>query len=241
MTDAAHGPQDREGARRGRVTAADLFKAFPGFPILLSVLLLAPLASRTLPRGMAVPALRLLGYAVGAIALVALLLAFANLAVPDYVDNVEPTVIANGWIWAHGGPLYPSIAPGIPAPELRGLLYGPLTFEWASVAPLLFGPSILATKLPAFLLFLATVLVTGVAGRRAGASVREAALAAAAMTVVLGISEAPYWARSDSALILIGALSACIVAAPSRPASSCPPSPWAGQSCSASWPEPPRP
>ena len=39
------------------------------------------------------------------------------------------------------------------------------------------------------------------------------------MTVVLGISEASYWARADSLLILAGAVSGCIVAAPSRPAS----------------------
>ena len=112
------------------------------------------------------------------------------------------------------------------ATQLRGLLYGPLTFEWASVGPLLFGPSILATKLPAALLFAATVLVTGLAARRAGATVREATLAAAAMTVVLGISEAPYWARADSVLILAGAISACIVAAPPRRASFPPPFPW---------------
>jgi len=191
---------------------ADLFKTFPGFPILLSSLMLLPGATLALPHGRGVQlGLRLIGVAVCATALVALLLAVANLLIPDYVDNVEPTVVSNAWIWWHGGQLYPSAGPGT---ELRGLLYGPLTFFLAGLAPMLFGPSVFATKFPPICLFLATIVATWFACRRTGASRRDAALATAAMTVVLGISEAPYWVRGDTVLIFIGSLSAWLAARP---------------------------
>lgn len=191
---------------------ADLFKAFPGFPVLLSGILLLPGATLALPRDRSVQIrLRLIGVAVCTTALVALLLAFANLLVPDYVDNVEPTVVSNAWIWWHGGQLYPRVGPGT---ELRGLLYGPLTFFLAGVTPMLFWPSVFVTKLPPTCLFLGSIVATWFACRKAGASRLDATLASSAMTVVLGISDAPYWVRGDSVLILIGSLSAWLAARP---------------------------
>ena len=91
------------------MSPADIFKSFPSFPSLLCILLLLPMAARILPEGRLIQrGQRWVGIAVGLTALLAVVLAFANLTVPDYVDNVEPTVVGNAWMWWHGAPLYPA-------------------------------------------------------------------------------------------------------------------------------------
>lgn len=188
---------------------ADLFKSYPGFPALLCVLLLLPFAARTLPAGWLL--LRALALVVVVTALGALALAGLNFSVPDFIDNVEPTVIGNAWIWWHGGALYPPLdVPGVP--ELRGLLYGPLTFIAAGAAPSLLGGTILVAKLPALLAFAGTLLLMWFACRRLRATRGVALLATAATAIVLSISEAPYWIRADTALMLIAAFCAWLLA-----------------------------
>lgn len=198
---------------------SSLYKLFPGFPLLLSGLLFLPgMIQLALNRQANRVLLRVTGATVCATALIVIMLVFANLTVPNYIDNVEPTVIGDAWIWLHGGALYPQIldGPSIVDPELRGLLYGPLTFIALGIAPFLFGPSILVSKLPAVGSFICIIVLTWFACRRMGADRRTALLAVAVMTTVLGISDAAYWVRSDTLLILIGALCAWLSVKPAN-------------------------
>jgi hypothetical protein len=71
---------------------------------------------------------------------------------PSYLDQVQATVATISWLWMKGQELYPNWTTG----KIYGLVYGPVLFFINGIA-LLLSPSIIASKLPGVLSFVAAL------------------------------------------------------------------------------------
>jgi hypothetical protein len=121
-------------------------------------------------------------------------------ALPAYVDHVEPSVAAVSWAVRQGQDAYPD--PG--GPFMYGLPYGPMLFVANGVAMSLAGPSLASSKLAGGVAALGSLALAWVAVRRARAA---NPLAVIALLVLLysTFGAAAFWARAEPLLALCAA------------------------------------
>ncbi len=131
-----------------------------------------------------------------------------------WYDHVEPAVVANARLLDHGYPLYHDLE----APDRYVLLgYGPGTYLGPIFAERVFGPSLIAAKLPAILFTLASAALVVVAIHRPAAGVLPAALGIlyfCGMAVLF--RPFPIMIRADAQMMFWAALS--VLAMTVRPA-----------------------
>jgi hypothetical protein len=136
-----------------------------------------------------------------------------NLAIPAYVDHVEPSVAALSWAVMRGDDAYP--APD--AAAIYGLPYGPMLFLLYGGLLKIAGPGITASKLGAALASAASVLLIAIAARRSFGGRWPRALRWTAI-VYLAFGGAAFWVRAEPLLLLCGSLGALALTLPSMPA-----------------------
>jgi len=86
------------------------------------------------------------------------------LAYPGYIDTGEPNIVIHAWRLLEGYEVYPSFE----SPERTTNLYGPYIFLLTSIFLFVFGPSIFAGKIAAFLAALSCPLVIFFSQKRRG-------------------------------------------------------------------------
>jgi hypothetical protein len=116
----------------------------------------------------------------------------------NYVDHAQAGIAAIGWLAVHGAPIYPDWDSG----DVYGTVYGPLLY-FLNGGVLLFGPSILISKLPGVVaLAAATGMFCVLVQRRAGSAAVTVLLAGALFAVIGHFAIAAYWNRADPFLML---------------------------------------
>src|ERR1700752_5293570 len=95
------------------------------------------------------------------------------IAVPVYVDHVEPSVTPVGGALVQGQPPYPDPE----GPAMYGLPYGPMLFLANGVTMRLLGPSLASSKVAGCVAAVASVLLMAIALRGAQAPNRSVGLA----------------------------------------------------------------
>lgn len=120
----------------------------------------------------------------------------------NYVDHAQASVAGIGWLALHGAPIYPDWNRG----DVYGSVYGPLLY-FLNGAVLLFGPSILVSKLSGVAALSATIVLLGFLVQRRTDSVPVAILLAGALIALDGhFAVAAYWNRADPFLGLFAVL-----------------------------------
>jgi hypothetical protein len=132
------------------------------------------------------------------------------LSVPAYFDHVEPSVAAVSWAVMQGQTAYPGQATA----DMYGLPYGPALFLLNGAALRLLGPGIIASKVAGALAVLASVIITGLAVRRAGG--RDAAALMALACLAFGVTA--IWVRAEPLLLFCSSLAVLSVTLGAVPA-----------------------
>jgi hypothetical protein len=126
-------------------------------------------------------------------------------AIPAYVDHVEPAVTAVSWAVMRGQDAYPLAD----APAVYGLPYGPMLYLLNGAAMWLAGPSFTSSKLAGAAAVVISLIVTVLAARRANAVEWPRVLRWMAL-VYLAFGATTFWVRAEPLLLLcssIGVLS----------------------------------
>lgn len=142
------------------------------------------------------------------------LIAFAAMAIwyasdPHFFDNAEPTMVAVGWMFHLGRPLYP--APD--AAEQYAQIYGPMAFILHGFALGLLGPSIGVSKGLAAGAGIASLALLYPAIRPHGSAARALALTGIAALLMLLFRQYSFWTRPEPFQLL--AVSASLLIASS--------------------------
>lgn len=122
------------------------------------------------------------------------------IAVPAFVDHVEPSIVSLSWLVVEGRRLYPDAA----GPDIYGLPYGPVLFLANGAALKAFGPGLSTAKLAGAISTLLAVGFTVSAVERRDrpiASVR-------AILAALAFGVSAFWVRAEPLLLLCAGLAA---------------------------------
>lgn len=125
---------------------------------------------------------------------------------PHFYDNAEPSVIAIGWLFHTGQPVYhlPS------SPERYAHIYGPLAFMLHGFVLGAFGPGLLVAKITSAAAALVALALTYVAVRRHATPQKAIALAGLVALLLLGFKNFSYWTRPEPfQLLAVSASLAC--------------------------------
>jgi hypothetical protein len=133
-----------------------------------------------------------------AIASAASLLVYALSAIwyaadPHFFDNAEPTMIAVGWLFHAGQPIYPSID----AAERYAHVYGPLAFMIHGSLLGAVGPSIQASKALGAIAALSSLALVFVSARRRTTPMRALVITGASALVLLMFRHYSFWTRPE--------------------------------------------
>ncbi len=127
---------------------------------------------------------------------------FQYLVTPVFFEHVEPQVPEVSWYYLQGHPLYSSLD----SAQVYNLPYGPALYLLVGWSNELFGPALLAGKLPGVLANVATLVVLYFVFKKQS-SVRTALLAVGLSAAFFLRADAnPITGRSDSLLCLLAAL-----------------------------------
>ena len=138
-------------------------------------------------------------------ALLALFLAALaiNVAVPAYVDHVEPSVAALSWAVMQGQPAYPAADAAL----MYGLPYGPALYLINGLVMKVAGPGIPVSKLAGVIAAAASLLMIAAAVRRAYGDGWHRALGWTS-GVYLAFGVTAFWVRAEPLLLLCSSLAA---------------------------------
>jgi hypothetical protein len=124
---------------------------------------------------------------------------------PHFYDNAEPSVVAIGWLFHAGQPVYHLPA----APERYTHIYGPLAFMLHGYALGAFGPGLLVSKITSAAAASIGLALTFVAVRRHTTTRRAMVIAGLGALLLLGFKNFSYWTRPEPFQLL--AVSASLV------------------------------
>jgi len=133
-----------------------------------------------------------------------------NVAVPAYVDHVEPSVAALSWTVMRGEDAYPPPDSG----AIYGLPYGPMLFLLYGAVMKIVGPGITASKAGAGLASATSLVLVAIAARRAYGGRWPRVLMWTAI-LYLAFGGAALWLRSEPLLMLCAGLAALALSLPS--------------------------
>jgi hypothetical protein len=137
--------------------------------------------------------------AIVAWALLAAVLAI-YIAVPAFVDHVEPSITSLSWLVVEGGRLYPDAS----GPDIYGLPYGPVLFLANGAVMTVLGPGLTTAKLAGAIGAVVAVALTISAVER-----RERPVASVrAILAALAFGVSAFWVRAEPLLLLCAGLAA---------------------------------
>ena len=175
----------------------------------LAFLTLLLVAGRFTAPGQTASGSRFTPRAIGIAGVAALVIYVATLAWyaldPHFYDNAEPSVVAIGWLFHAGQPVY-----HLPdAPERYAHIYGPLAFMLHGYALGAFGPDLLVSKITSAAAASIGLALTFVAVRRHTTAHRAMAMTGLGALLLLGFKNFSYWTRPEPFQLL--AVSASLV------------------------------